>query len=89
MLLTVYADRLLVSEHARTSYVSSEHAALAFQFLDYPLLVLRARGEYAQGTLDFKRGKAACVEPDASELGFLLEHVSHARCRPRYTSTAM
>lgn len=76
MLLTVFADRLLCSEHLTHECSHACQYALAVQFLDYPLIVLRSRCMLESGAVEFKNGKAAAVDADERELAFLLNHVS-------------
>lgn len=60
--------------------------ALAFQFLDYPLLLTYAGSSNPGGQIvNFSSGKSCIFTSDADELHFLLEQVSQTELNLRVT----
>lgn len=80
MLFTVFVERLLLSAPLVTT--SENKYAIAIQFLDYPLIVVRrssagdAAADVQQDIVLFKRGTAAVLDAEECELDFLVSHVS-------------
>lgn len=57
-----------------------ELSALAFQFLDYPLVLVRPRGlspDNSSGVVPYRAGKCCVLQADANKLSFLLKQVGH------------
>jgi hypothetical protein len=86
-LLEVLAHELqLVGAGSATSLAVPGTAALAFQFLDYPLLLCYASQEtsnasgqgHAAAALSFGAGKSCIFQEDADELRYVLEKVWRA-----------
>lgn len=81
MLFTVFVERLLLSAPLGT--IDANNYAVAIQFLDYPLVVVRpspsadaAGTDVQQDIVLFKRGTAAVLDADENELSFLVSNVS-------------
>lgn len=82
----VYPDVLV-----QDGYDSGSQVSLAFQFLDYPLLVVHAGSEAqpAWGSAEraakhsFASGKSCVLQADPDELAFLSEQVRCTRTQPQ------
>lgn len=80
IMFCVYAHRLLKSSKVRGA---ASELAIAIQFLDYPLLVLRPENSTNRSdasVVEFKNGKCCVLDADQQEIEYLTSQVNDPAC---------
>ena len=90
-LLEVYVHDLQFDVPVQQDERAPAPLALAFQFLDYPLLLTYARSPGAFGSesvIRFSAGKSCILQEEAEELQFVLQQVRTAHSAAKSTPLA-
>ena len=84
-LLEVYAHDLRLKEDIEVLRNGHDPYALAFQFLDYPLLLTYANGVSSfdsPNVIQFAAGKSCVLQEEQEELEYVLQKVAYLACTP-------